>query len=160
MPKQRKTYSPQEALARLQDLCSRSEKCIYDIRQKLITWNISSTDADNIVTKLLTDKFVDEQRYANAYVREKLNIAKWGVQKIARSLSAKRIPTEVIRTALQELNPQNYESELLNLLKKKKQSIKADSERAYKDKLLRFALSRGYEYELCYRLINGLFRED
>lgn len=150
--------SPQDALVRLQSLCSRSEKCIYDVRGKLALWKVEGTEADKLVDKLVADGFIDEQRYARAYVREKSTLSKWGVQKISRMLSAKRLPEATVKMALGELNAERYEADLLKLLTKKNGSLKAASKAIHTAKLLRFALSRGYEYELSLKIIEKIMK--
>lgn len=155
MAKINKKYSPQEALARLQNLCSRSEKCIYDIRLKLQHWGIPTDDGNKIINSLQESNFLNEERYARAYIKEKLDIAKWGRQKILRTLKAKQIPPTLICKIFAEFDDDKYRNDLLELLKKKNLTLKDESEYSRKAKLLRFALSRGYEYELTYDLLSS-----
>ncbi|MDR0660349.1 MAG: RecX family transcriptional regulator [Prevotellaceae bacterium] len=161
MSKVRKIYTSQEALAKLKNLCSRSEKCIYDIKLKLQKWGIEPSESEKIIASLLNSKFVDEERYVNAYVREKLNLAKWGKQKIVRMLKAKQVQANLIDVALNDINNGKYKEKLVELLKKKNSSIKDESEYNRKAKLLRFALSRGYEYDLVHEVLSSnLFLPD
>lgn len=155
MPKTKNAYSPQQALARLQNLCSRSEKCIYDIRLKLQQWGIEAIDGEKIIAALLESNFVNEKRYVEAYIKEKLAIAKWGQQKIIRMLKAKQLPDNLINETLNTIDCDKYKERLLELLKKKSLSIKDESAYNRKAKLLRFALSRGYEYNLVYELLSA-----
>jgi regulatory protein len=154
MTKKNVTYSPQQALVRLQNLCSRSEKCIYDIKLKLQKWEIEPAESEKIIASLQKNGFVNEDRYAEAYVKEKLNMAKWGRQKIIQSLKAKQVPLSLISKTLSNTDGDKYKVNLLELLKKKNMSIKSESECNRKAKLLRFALSRGYEYELVMELLS------
>lgn len=153
MAKANHTYSPQQALARLQNLCSRSEKCTYDIKLKLQKWGIATAESDKIIASLQESNFINERRYLEAYIKEKLTMAKWGRKKIVRMLKAKQLPVNAIEEVLSSFDSTKYEKDLLELLKKKNLSIKDESEYSRKAKLLRFALSRGYEYDLAYRLI-------
>lgn len=155
MAKTSKIYSPQEALARLQNLCSRSEKCVYDVKLKLQQWGVEPNESDKIIRSLQESNFLNEERYVRAYIKEKLNFAKWGRQKILRALKAKRVSPALISETLAELDDDKYQDDLLELLKKKNRSIKDESEYSRKAKLLRFALSRGYEYELAYELLSS-----
>ena len=153
MAKANKGYSPQQALARLQNLCSRSEKCIYDVKLKLQKWEIQPDEIQKIIASLQESNFINERRYVEAYVKEKLTISRWGRQKIARTLSAKQLPSDIIEEVLGSINDDRYKEELLELLKKKNLSIKDESEYSRKAKLLRFAISRGYEYGLVYEIL-------
>ena len=155
MAKISKTYSPQEAVTKLQVLCSRSEKCVYDIELKLQKWEIDTTESKKIILSLQENSFINEERYVRAYIREKLDFAKWGKQKILRALKAKQISSSLINKALDELDDNKYREVLLELLKKKNLSIKDEAQYSRKAKLLRFALSRGYEYQLAYELISS-----
>ena len=155
MARTSKTYSSQEALARLQKLCSRSEKCIYDIMLKLLQWGIEADESNKIIHALQQNNFVNEERYVRAYIREKLDFAKWGHQKIIRTLKAKQIPSTLIDKTLAEFDESKYRDSLLELLRKKNLSLKDESQYSRKAKLLRFALSRGYEYDLVYELLSS-----
>ena len=157
MAKTHRTYSPQDALARLQNLCSRSEKCAYDVRLKLQQWEIDSASSNMVIDALQKNNFINDERYARAYIKDKLSIAKWGRQKILRTLKAKQIPLALINEIFAEYNDTKYQNDLLELLKKKNLSIKKEeSEYGRKAKLLRFALSRGYEYNLVYNALSSI----
>jgi len=146
----------EQALSRLQSLCSRSEKCIFDISQKLRDWNISPTDEKIIIAKLQEQKFIDEQRFACAFVRDKSRLSHWGIAKIKQALQAKKISATIISTALQEIDMENYKKDLIALVARKNISLKAKNPADRKAKLLRFALSRGYDYQLSYEVVTKL----
>lgn len=146
----------QQALTRLQRLCSTSEKCISDIRIKLTAWQINTSDATKIIQCLQEDKYIDEERYAEAFVRDKSRFSHWGILKIQAGLKAKGISTEIIAKALQQLNTLPYEQDLYDMLKKKVKIIKATNNTERKAKLIRFALSRGFEYDLVYTYVSKL----
>lgn len=151
--------TPQQALARLQNLCSRGEKCIADVRQKLITWQIDAEDSAEIIKVLVEDKYIDEERYATAFVRDKSRFSHWGALKIQAALKAKRIPDDIIKTALKELDELNYEDELQDILAKKAKTIKAADTNDLKTKLIRFGLSRGFEYNLVYKKAQEVIKQ-
>ena len=152
--------SPQQALARLQNLCSRGEKCVADIRNKLIAWKMSAEDSAEIIKSLLEAEYIDEERYAVAFVRDKSRFSHWGAIKIQAALKAKNISQAIIGKALKELEELNYEGELEDLLRRKMPTVKAKDRHDLKVKLLRFALSRGYEYDLAYKYISKLITEN
>jgi len=157
MPDTDRTYSPQQALLSLQKLCSRSEKCAFDLKLKLQKWGLQPAECEQILAKLQKDGFVDEERYIRAYAQEKLLIAHWGRHKITRMLSVKQLPTNLIEAILQSFDSDRYRECLLELLMKKSLSLKNEAEGIRKAKLLRFALSRGYEYNLAYELLSSAF---
>ena len=139
-----KSISPQKALERLQYLCARQEKCTHDLVQKLKQWGLSQVDIDKVISKLITDGFVNDSRFARLYVREKSRINKWGPVKLRAMLATKGIPTEIIVQALEELSEPGYKANLLELLKKKMSQIKPTTRFDLRNKLIRFGVSRGF----------------
>ena len=148
-------------LSRLQAQCSRRECCIRDIRQKAIkalegdtagaeaggmerAGTSAQARAEEIVASLVADGFVDERRYAAAFARDKSSLAGWGPIKIRQMLRSKGIPDETIREALGEIDPERASEKLRRLLETKRRSLEGDP--AWKYKLIRFALTRGYDY--------------
>lgn len=135
-----------KVLASLQALCARREYCIGDIRRKALDRLESDVEAVREVTEsLIADGFVDELRYATAFASEKSALAGWGPIKIRRALMAKGIPQDTIAAALGGTDREKAESRLGRLLASKWKSLEGDPQA--KLKLLRFALSRGYEYD-------------
>ncbi len=152
----KKHLSAKEALVKAQNLCARQEKCRADIRKKLYDWNIQPDDIENIIDRLIADNFIDEIRYAEYFVRDKFRFNKWGRIKIEFTLKQKQIPSEIIRKALLEINETEYRNSLKSELIKKHKSIKDTEPYKIKEKLLRFAQSRGYELEISLNEIEKL----
>jgi regulatory protein len=146
--------SYEQALARLQRLCSRSEKCMFDVRKKMSDWKITPEDASKIMVLLQSDGFIDELRYAKAFVHDKSNLSKWGILKIRNALRNKKISDIVIDEALLSIDNLTQQKNLAYLLSVKDKSLKALSVTDRKAKLLRFALMRGYDYEMAIEVLN------
>lgn len=155
----KKHISAKEALIKAQNLCANSEKCIFDIRKKLYDWNIAPDDIENIIGLLIADKFIDENRYAEYFVRDKFRFNKWGRIKIEFALKQKQIPFDIIHKALLEIDETEYRKSLQKELIKKQTNIKATTTYKLKEKLLRFAQSRGYEAEISLSEIEKLIRD-
>jgi len=136
--------------------CSHKELCREDIRKKLALWGVIDEDIEKITGILLKEKFIDETRYASAFVRDKFKYNKWGKVKIASHLKSKRIPSEIIGQALDSIDHDQYVRFLLGLLEVHKRSVKAKNQMDLKAKLLRFALSKGFESSLVYDVINEI----
>ncbi len=151
--------SSREALARLQKICSLQEKCISDIMLKLKTWEISEQERDKIIDSLKRDKFIDEERYAVFYVRDKYKINKWGREKIKYALLNKGLLDEVIETALSEIKVEQYDDTLKELLTKKKKEIKSKNLYEIRGKLIRFGTQRGYSFDIVYKLVDEMLKE-
>lgn len=140
-----KYITKQEALMKAQNICARQEKCESDIRKKLGDWKANPMDFDQIIDQLKEDQFIDEQRYAISFAKEKFRFNKWGKIKIEYNLKQKNIASNYIQKALQEINETEYNSVLENELLKKLKSIKDKDEYTIKSKLARFAISKGFE---------------
>ena len=131
---------------RLRALCSRREYCTRDIMKKALdALDGDKESAQEIVEKLLKDRYVDDLRYSSAFARDKSSIQGWGAVKIRYALSAKGIQSDVIAQALEEIDQERSTERLDKLLNTKARALKDDPQRRLK--LLRFALGRGYSYD-------------
>jgi len=142
------------ALNKAMAQCSRREYCCSDIRNKLISWNTGENDIDKIITVLLNENFINEQRFANAFVKDKFNYNKWGKIKISAHLKAKKIPGDIIKSALNSIDYDYYTKNLKDLISAHRKSVKAKNQYELKAKLLRYGLSKGFESNLLYDLLN------
>ncbi|MDI3527682.1 MAG: regulatory protein [Tenuifilum sp.] len=156
MSSSQNSMTPEKALERLQRLCAQREKCTYDLIQKLTQWGVGQNDINKIITSLKHDGFVDDQRFARLYVREKSKFNKWGPIKIRTMLSAKKISKEIIDAALSELSDEKTSENLFDLLKKKKVQIKAKNSYDLRNKLIRFGVSRGFPLDDVFEAVNRL----
>ncbi len=134
--------------------CSRREFCSEDIRNKLVEWGVENNDAEKIIGVLIREKFIDESRYASAFVRDKFRYNKWGKVKIAAHLRAKRLPSDVIKSALDSIEEELYNKFLRELIESHRRSVKAKNKFDMKAKLLRYGLSKGFESNLLYDILN------
>jgi len=150
--------TPKQALARIQKICSIQEKCSFDVRRKLFDWEFEKMAIEKIINSLIEDKFVDDNRFAKSFVREKFRFNNWGRIKITYALKQKRIPESTINLALEEIEEEEYLHVLETELIKKKKSIKAKNQFDLKGKLLRFGQSKGFETEYIVRMIDKLTR--
>jgi len=141
--KQELTYN--EALHRASAYCTASEKCVFDVSEKLSSWGISTDESEKIIAYLITENFINEERFARAFVNDKFRFNKWGKIKIAYALRAKNISSELTQSALENIDENEYSDTLTELLKAKLRGLKYKDEYDKKVKLFRFAQSRGFE---------------
>ena len=125
--------------------CSASEHCRADVLLKLQQWGAPEDAWELILKHLEEEKYIDDQRYATFFVRDKYRFNQWGRIKIAQSLRMKHIPSACIDEAMEEIDEQEYLNILTSLLKKKVRSIKASNDYERNGKLVRFAAGHGYE---------------
>lgn len=146
---------PKKVADKLRTLCSRREYCRADIMKKALTaLDGDVQEAENIVSMLVEERYVDDMRYASAFARDKASIAGWGSVKIRYMLSAKGISKDIINEALQEIDEGKAEARLGKLIENKARALRDDPQKRLK--LLRFALGRGYEYEEVKHVLDGL----
>lgn len=144
-----------EALLKAEAFCSRVERCSGEMIRKLEQWGVSSGLAGQILQQLVDDGFVDDRRYAAAFVREKFRFNQWGRIKIARALRERGIAREVMELALRQIDESEYQSVLQELLRGKQRTVKGRSAFEVKQKLIRFALGRGFELETVLSCLPG-----
>ena len=159
MKKEEKTklLTVDQARMRLEKQCARAEHCTYELRQKLYRWRISASDASNIIDSLIENRFVDDERFARAFINDKIRFARWGQRKIHAALLQKRIPTEMTQRLLGEIDPEFVVANLEEILEQKARTI--DNVRTYegRTRLFRYAISRGYLPDDVSRAIRGKY---
>ena len=141
----KKPLSVQQATNRASALCARSEQAPADIREKLLQWGLSATDAAQVCSQLVQDGFISEQRYARAFVNDRFAFNGWGRIKIAHQLRLKGIPAGVSDDAMLAIDDERYRQRLLDLLRSKWRTVKGREPRAAWAAMMRFAVSRGFE---------------
>ena len=143
----------QKIYSRLESQCAKREYCTSDIYKKALDrLEGDSAAAEEIVAKLIANGFVSDLRYATAFAREKASLTGWGPVKIRFALSAKRIDREVIDEALGEIDAEKADAKLERLLEAKRRSLEGDPQ--IRLKLIKFALSRGYDYDTVKKFID------
>lgn len=149
-----KDLNENEALHRAIAYCSGAEHCNSEVSSKLIQWGITDTEAHTrILQHLNKEKYIDESRYCRFFVSDKLRLNKWGRKKIAMALSQKALPKSIITDALNSINEDEYEEILVKVLLTKIKSLHKYSNYEKQNKLLRFALGRGFEFDISKEII-------
>lgn len=149
-----------QALNRAKRLCSGQEKCIYDIHKKLQDWEISEEFYESIIKELISDGFINEARYAMAFVNDKFRFAKWGKIKIAYALKGKKISGSIIHDALNSIDDADYLLLIEKEIRNKYKGIKGIDKYNLKAKLFRFSQTKGFESDLSFQVINKLIKAD
>jgi regulatory protein len=146
-----------QALGRAMALCSRQEYCESAIRSKLEFWEVSPDDTESIISQLIREKFIDDLRYAQAYVKDKVRLNHWGRVKIRYMLSMEKVGHPIIDQAMESIDDELYADALHDLLIKKARALQRESNPFTKrQKLIRFAQGRGFEVDLIMKQIKDL----
>ena len=123
-PREKRTKTPEQALTSLMRLCARAEKSEGDARRLMRGWGLAERDAEAVLARLVRERFIDDTRYAEAFVREKLRLSGWGEYKIRTALQRKGIRREVIDAALAQADRSAMEQRLAEQLARKARTVK------------------------------------
>lgn len=145
----------EELLQRAMRECSSREYCISDVSSLLDRWGAGDPQKkERIINRLISEKFIDEHRYARAFVTDHLRHSHWGRVKITMGLRGKRVDPAAIASGLEAIDEEEYISLLRKIIGDQRRKIKAKNRMDLKGKLLRHALGKGFESHLVYDVIN------
>ena len=137
-----------QAYQKLSDLCARSEHCQQELLEKMRQWGVSDEEQAQVMERLVAERYVDDARFARAFIYDKIRYSKWGRRKVEQALWMKRIDDSISKPLLDAVDDEEYLSILRPMLKQKRKSIKANSEYELTMKLIKFALGRGFTMDI------------
>jgi regulatory protein len=141
-----KEKTEQEAYLQLAAVCAQAEHCEQEMRDKMKRWGMDIEAQNRVIERLTNERYIDNERYARAFVKDKVRYNKWGRRKVQQALWMKRIDEDIQQRVLDEIDDEEYLKVLVPLLKQKRKSIKAANDYELNQKLVRFALGRGFDY--------------
>ena len=150
-----KPLSEEQALNRLAALCSQAEYCQGDMMKKMEQWGLADDACSRIIDYLVDNRYVDDSRYCRCFVEDKIRYNGWGRRKIEQALYLKGVDSNISRRVLDEVEDEAYVAELKKLLATKRRSVKAENDYELRQKLTKYALGRGFGYEVIRRCIDG-----
>lgn len=159
-PREKKPKSAAQALQSLMRLCARAEKSSGDALRLMRGWGVPEGERNGVLQQLITQRFIDDKRYTEAYVREKSHLASWGARKIAFQLRQKGIDKEIIKTSLAELDSNAQLEQLTAKLERKMRTTKATNSYELRGKLLRYGMGLGFDYEMTRNAIDKIVPEE
>ena len=155
MEKKKHIYTEQEAYQRLSALCAMSEQCCHDVK-KMKRWEVTDEMAERIVARLVKEKFIDEERFARAFVKDKFRYNHWGRVRIEQELKMRKIAPKHIEMGLEELKEEDSLGALREMIQKKLPTVKGKNEYEIRGKLIRFVLGRGFAMDDIMKIVGGL----
>ena len=144
--KVKRAKTAHEALSALMRLCARAERSSGDAIRLMHGWGLAEEEAQQVLARLVRERFIDDGRYAEAFVRDKMRLSGWGAYKIASALRAKGVAKGVIDEAMKQATPTDMRDRLISLLTRRMKTMKYKSKADARQKLLRYALSAGYDF--------------
>lgn len=148
MQQNKQPITEQEALLKLSALCARAEHSSGEMLEKMRRWQLPDDARERVLHRLIEEKFVDDERFARLFVREKIRFDRWGRRKIEQALYLKGVDNDISRRVLNEVDNADYVAQLKKLLATKRHSVKAGSDYELRMKLTKYAMSRGFDYEV------------
>ena len=150
----KKEMTEQEAYLQLAAICAQAEHCEQEMRDKMKRWELDETVQNRVIDRLTEERYIDNERYARAFVKDKIRYNKWGRRKVQQTLWMKRIDNDIQQRVLDEIDEKEYLDVLRPLLKQKRKSLKAESDYELNQKLVRFALGRGFTFDIIRQCLN------
>lgn len=144
-----------QVLDKIAKYCAYQERCVKDVREKLKTFDLPDEEKAKILDYLLDNRFVNDERFAKSFVRGKVNQSGWGLNKIRFHLMQKGIAKELIDEALGQTDEEVYRQRLVDILKAKAKTVKAENDFEKKRKLAAYALQKGFESNLVWEVLKG-----
>lgn len=142
-------------LEKAKKYCALQERCHQEIREKLFSWGLPDRSVEQIISELISEGFVSEERFAKAYARGKFRIKRWGKNKIINELKKRNISEYSIRKGLKEIDDREYFEVLKNMVLKKSKEVKDKNIYTRNSKIARFVTSKGFEPELIWNLLKN-----
>ena len=156
--KEVKLKSAEQALRLLMNMTARAERSSGDALRLMKRWGVDDNDAQRVLQRLIAERFIDDSRYAAAFVREKINLSGWGSYKIVAALRRKGVDNRIIENALSQYGSVDMEERLQGLLEKKIKTVKYRDTSDLRAKLFRFAASRGYDYSTAMQAVDRVVK--
>lgn len=151
----RKTYTPAQAKLKAESTCAYQERCQQEMRDKLYDWGLYGNDVEDVIAHLITVGFLNEERFSKAYAGGKFRIKKWGRVKIKNELRFRKISDYCIKQAMKEIDDEEYMITLKQVVAKKLKEVKGAKEYIRNYKVVKYAMTRGFESDLIWDVLKG-----
>ncbi len=144
-----------DALQKAASFCAYQERTQQEVRDRLKEWGVWGDDAEEVIAELIVQNYLNEERFAKSFAGGKFRVKGWGKRKIQQHLKQRGISGYNLEQALREIAPSDYRQTLTNLLDKKRRTLRDDNPLVIKQKLIRYAMSRGYESDLIFSVLGS-----
>lgn len=154
-PKRKKIYDKKSAKPKIELYCAYQERSQQEVRDKLYEMGLHQKEVEELISELIGDNFINEERFAIAYAGGKFRIKHWGKIKIKQQLKLKKVSEYCIKKALAQIPDSDYEETIVTLIEKKSKLIKDKDPYVFKHKLANYLASRGFETDLIWEKIGA-----
>ncbi len=153
---QKKYVSKEMALDKLQRYCVYQDRCHQEVRSKLLDLGIYGDDLEDIIVELISDNFLNEERFARSYARGKFRFKRWGRMRIRQELKRRAISDYCLRKGMEEIEEEEYQRVLQEVTEKKWNSTKAPNDFQRRSKVAKYVINRGFESSLVWEILKGM----
>lgn len=151
------SYSFEQALVKMEAWCAYQDRCLFEVQNKLQSWNLDFSVQEKIIEKLILNRFLDEKRFVESFVSGKVRIKRWGRIKIKYHLFQKQIDKKLIEQGLKTIDQEIYWDNLVTLATRKSSEIKSTEDLwKAKQKVMIYLASKGYEQDLIYEVVKTI----
>ncbi len=160
LAKSSKYLSQEAALSRMQRYCAYQERSHQEVRSKLLDLGVYGDVLEEIMAQLVSDNFLNEERYARAYARGKFRMKQWGRRRIVQELKFRQVSEYCIRKALEEIPEADYQKTLHEVVRKRRESLSpSDNDFTLRQKTAQYVIGRGFEPELVWQAVEAVWGE-
>lgn len=145
-------------IAKIRRWCAMQERCLVDVKIHAIALGLNDKEAEKAIETLIDEGFIDEERYAKIYAGSKFRNKNWGRARIIGELKARQIPNDIIKIAIKEIDEAEYRSRIIGMVEHKLAVTDKMNTALYKHRLAKTAVSKGYETDLVYEIIDELLK--
>ena len=150
-------FTPQQSVPKIKQYCAYQERCHAEVRDKLYSFGLNKIEVEEIISELITENYLNEERFAIHYAGGKFRMKQWGKNKIKQSLKFKQVSDYCIKKALKEIDDKEYEKTFLKLTELKLKALKSEKNIFIKKRKLQdFLLMKGYESEMIREVVNKI----
>ena len=149
----KKRYTRAEALPKIYHFCAYQERSHQEVRQKLFDLGLYASEVDEVLSQMISEGFLNEERFAKAFAGGKFRMKRWGRIKIVHELEAKGLTKNCIKAGLKEIDEEDYQRALEEVLEKRSMQVDETDEFVRRDKIARFAIQRGFEPDLVWKIV-------
>lgn len=151
---QKKSFTVDEIKHKLEQYCVYQDRCHKEVEQKMFDYNLIPEAKEIILLHLMQHNFLNEERFSKSFARGKFRIKKWGKQRIVNELKFRNISTYNIKTALKEIDENEYLQSIYQITERRNEVITETNSYKRKKKLIDFLMRKGYETDLIYKVVN------
>lgn len=155
----KKNYTTAQIKEKILHYCAYQERSHHDVRKKLYDYGLYSSEVEEIISSLITEGFLNEERYAKTFAGGKFRIKKWGRNKIVHALEGNGISKNCIQAGLKEIDPSDYRKTLAEIMQKKIDTASEENIFVKRDKIARYAIQKGFEPELVWEMLRDLLKD-